>query len=832
MLMYPKIINPDSETKLTMVAGAQDDLFYRSIVNSMSEGVIVHDRQGVIHIFNPSAERILARPARELIGQSIFEQDWQAIHEDGSPYPSDHFPGVVTLQTGAIFTEKVMGFHQPNGSLIWISVNSRPLIHDKESTPQDVLVSFTDVTARQHLLDTLNATEAKFQNIFKYAAIGMALIAVDGYWLEVNAALCDMLGYTANELFTKTFHEITHPDDLERNVTHYKKLLAGEISSYQTEKRYIHKKGHPIWALLTVSAVRNDTGNILYFVDQIENITERRQAEQDLQLKLEQEREFQTYLKALHEITLELTGIEDLDTFYKRAVELGLERLGFERAGLMLYDPNRKLAYGTYGTDQFGKLWHEAHIEFDPSGMSGLLERTFNSETRFIVDKDAPLFHDQQVIGRGWNAAAVLWHGEVKLGWLAIDNAMTGLPISQSVLDILALYTMRLGTLLAQKRSQIALVNQRNLLRTLIDNLPDVIYVKDLQSRFVVVNRAFMEVMNTSDEKEIIGKWDFDLHAPERAQAFWDEEQALLKSGETMRERVDQVVYPDGQAHYLAIFKTPLRDSQGTVIGLVGANRDITERLELEAALLDKEKLEATLVKELELSELKSRMMERISHEFRTPLSIIQLTTETYTNYFDRLKPEQKASKIAAIRQATRQLTEMLNEIAIVVEDHFSAENLSLAELNLRYIIESNAHELDVQNNVLGKFVMQIPEVVPLKADRDVMQAALFHIMHNAVQYSAPRSPVHVQVTVDQTGVILSFADQGIGIMPEELPRIFEPFFRGSNIDEISGLGVGLTIAAKGIEAHRGRITVESAVGQGTTFKIHLPHNAAKNGRN
>lgn len=810
-----------------MMPDAQDGLFYQSIVNTMSEGVLVHDQHGVVHTCNPSAERILGRSAHHLIGHSILDQDWRAIREDGSPYPADRFPGMITLQTGTLFANEVMGIHQPDGSLVWISVNSRPLFTGGESTPRNVLISFTDVTERQHLLDTLNTSEAKFQNIFKYAAIGMALIGVNCYWLEVNAALCDMLGYTPNEMFTKTFQEVTHPDDVHKNTSYYKRLIDGEISFYQTEKRYIHKNGHAVWAFLTVSAVRDEAGKILYFVDQIEDISERKQAEQELQRKLEQEREFQTYLKALHEITVELSGIEDLDTFYKRAVELGLERLGFERVGLLLYDPDRNLGIGTYGTDLSGKLMEESHIQFDPTGKGGILEQTFTSDARFVVNKDAPLYHNLEVVKHGWNAAAVLWQGEVKLGWLSIDNAVTGLPISQSVLDILALYAMRLGALLAQKRAQIALVNQRNLLRTLIDNLPDAIYIKDLQSRFVVVNRAFMEVVNTSDEKEIIGKWDFDLHTPERAQGFWEEEQALLKSGETLREQVDQVIYPNGQSRYLSTFKTPIRDVQGNIIGLVGANRDITERLELEAALIDKEKLQATLAKELELSELKSRMMERISHEFRTPLSIIQLTTETYTNYFERLKPEQKSSKIVAIRQATRQLTEMLNEIAIVVEDHFAPENLSFAELNLRYIIESNAHELDVQSNVLGKFVMQIPEVVNLKADRDVMQAALFHIMHNAVQYSASRTPVYVQVTLDDEGIQMSFADQGIGILPDELPRIFEPFFRGSNIDEVSGLGVGLTIAAKGITAHKGKITVESTVGKGTTFKIRLPYNMA-----
>jgi PAS domain S-box-containing protein len=231
MLMYPKTINPDSETKLTMVPDAADDLLYRAIVNTMRDAVLVHDRQGIVHICNPAAERILGRPASELIGQSIFGQNWQAIHEDGSSYPTDHFFSVVTLETGTIFTEKVMGIRQPDGSLVWISVNTRPLIKAGENVPQDVLVSFTDVTERQHLLDNLNTAEAKFQNIFKHAAIGMALIGVDGYWLEVNGALCDMLGYSANELYAKTFQDVTHPDDLERILIHLEKLKSGEIPS-------------------------------------------------------------------------------------------------------------------------------------------------------------------------------------------------------------------------------------------------------------------------------------------------------------------------------------------------------------------------------------------------------------------------------------------------------------------------------------------------------------------------------------------------------------------------------------------------------------------------
>ena len=117
-------------------------------------------------------------------------------------------------------------------------------------------------------------SETRFRGAFETSAIGMALVSLEGGWLEVNKSLLNMLGYTEEELLAKTFQDITHPDDLETDLEYVKKMIDGEISTYKMEKRYFHKDGHVIWILLSVSMVKDDDDKPLYFVSQIQDITD------------------------------------------------------------------------------------------------------------------------------------------------------------------------------------------------------------------------------------------------------------------------------------------------------------------------------------------------------------------------------------------------------------------------------------------------------------------------------------------------------------------------------------------------------------------------------
>jgi diguanylate cyclase (GGDEF)-like protein/PAS domain S-box-containing protein len=139
-----------------------------------------------------------------------------------------------------------------------------------------------DTTERKRAEEDLKASEALFREAMVHAPIGKALVSLDGYFMNVNPALCEITGYGEDEFRFLTFQEITHPDDLDSDLENVARLLGGTIKSYQMEKRYLHKRGHPVWIMLSVSLARNEEGRPLYFVSQIQDITRQKGHEEEL----------------------------------------------------------------------------------------------------------------------------------------------------------------------------------------------------------------------------------------------------------------------------------------------------------------------------------------------------------------------------------------------------------------------------------------------------------------------------------------------------------------------------------------------------------------------
>ena len=144
--------------------------------------------------------------------------------------------------------------------------------------------------------EALRESEERFRSAFASADIGMALVGLDGQFLQVNDSLCELVGYSEEELLGKSFQDITHPDDLDADLEFVRRMLAGEIRTYKMEKRYFHRLGHPVWALLTVSFVRRPDGEPLYFISQIQNISPQKHSQEELQ---KAETRFRTLIEQL-----------------------------------------------------------------------------------------------------------------------------------------------------------------------------------------------------------------------------------------------------------------------------------------------------------------------------------------------------------------------------------------------------------------------------------------------------------------------------------------------------------------------------------------------------
>ncbi|MCK5661256.1 MAG: PAS domain S-box protein, partial [Methanosarcinales archaeon] len=163
--------------------------------------------------------------------------------------------------------------------------------------------------------------QEKFSMAFEEAAIGMALVSPEGKWIKVNNALCEMLGYTESEMLEIDFQTITHKDDLDANLKYVRQMIKGTIKTYQMEKRYIRKNGGLIWINLSVSLVRKHDGEPLYFISQIENITERKQAEEEiLKLNEELEQRVKDRTAELEEMNKELVRLDKVKSEFMDTV--------------------------------------------------------------------------------------------------------------------------------------------------------------------------------------------------------------------------------------------------------------------------------------------------------------------------------------------------------------------------------------------------------------------------------------------------------------------------------------------------------------------------------
>jgi PAS domain S-box-containing protein/diguanylate cyclase (GGDEF)-like protein len=225
---------------------------------------------------NDALCEMLGRTRHDLIGR----RDQELTHPDDRQADVDVAWEILAGTLNTHQCEK--RFVRPDGSIVWALANLT-FLRDEAGRPLSWVGQFQDITARRSAEAATREAEERFRLAFDHGPIGMALVGADGHWLRVNKTLCDMVGYAEDQLLATTFQDITHPDDLDADLEHVREMLAGEIRSYEMEKRYVRADGSIIWILLSVSLVRDAENTPLYFVSQIQDIDERKRAQGELE---------------------------------------------------------------------------------------------------------------------------------------------------------------------------------------------------------------------------------------------------------------------------------------------------------------------------------------------------------------------------------------------------------------------------------------------------------------------------------------------------------------------------------------------------------------------
>jgi PAS domain S-box-containing protein len=367
-------------------------------------------------------------------------------------------------------------------------------------------------------------------------------------------------------------------------------------------------------------------------------------------------------------------------------------------------------------------------------------------------------------------------------------------------------------------RAEETLSRERKELRALIDNVPDFLYVKDAESRFVVANASLARFMGMRAPEDLLHKTDFDFFPKELANAYYQDEREVIRTNQPIVGREEACRDAHGNRIWLLTTKVPLQDKNGLVVGIAGVGRDITERQKIES-----ERQRAREAAE-EANRAKSEFLANMSHEIRTPLNGVMGMTDLALE--TQLTPEQR-EYLETVKMSADSLLTVINDILDFSKIEAGKIDLETIDFNLRDCLEMSLKTLALRADEKGLELLcevapEVPEVV--RGDSGRLRQVIINLIGNAIKFT-DKGEVALKVQVEAVNehdrtLRFTVADSGIGIPQDKLQSIFDPFSQAdsSTTRKYGGTGLGLTITNRLVGMMGGRVWAESDFGRGSQF--------------
>ena len=703
------------------------------------------------------------------------------------------------------------------------------IIRDVAGRAVRVVGSNIDITQRKQALEALGESETRLQAILDNSPTAIYLKDLEGRYLMVNRQCEKMSRLLTDRLFGKTDRDFLPQAIADRLRTNDQQVLATQTPILQEGEVPMEDGLH---TFITVKFPLVDATGVPYAVCGIStDITERKRAEEALQ-RLNQELENRVTertaeLEQLNEqLILEIgrrakveAALRQREQEFRALVENApdvIER--FDRELRHVYvNPAVEKATGKSPSEFIGKTNREVGMpEANFSVWEGVLRRIFETGQEEQIEFSV-------VTPKGLKYYQTRFVPEFVVDG---DCSTDGTPVY--VLGISRDITDRKLALEALRESE-----QR--LGQLAENIDEVFWmVTSDSSKILYISPAYEKIWGRSCESlyDQPNSWNDAIHPQDREIAMTKLEQ------QTQGEFTDaeyRIVRPDGSIRWIRDRGFPVHDEQGKVYRFAGIAEDITSRKQAELETYK------ALQRERELGDLKSRFISMTSHEFRTPLTTIQSSAELLERYRDRLSQEKQLTHLHRIQTAVERMTQMLDDVLIIGKAESGKLEFQPTPIDVvqfcRHLVEDlqltakNQHKINFTHQGNCTLAAQgtseegsgeLSHTLPL-VDEKLLRHILGNLLSNAIKYSPGNSSVQFNLTCFDDKAIFQIQDQGIGIPPEDLPRLFESFHRARNVGTIQGTGLGLAIVKQCVELHKGEITVASEVGKGTTFTVTLP---------
>jgi len=868
-----------------------------AIVEGSDDAILAYSLEGVILSWNRGAETLLGHSAVEAIGQPM---SLIMAPERASVLPQ--FTEDASQKGGVPQYDSVC-IHK-DGRRVHVSVAGSPIRNsDRETTA--VAVILRDITARREGDRKLRESEERFRAVFEHAPTGICVIGLDDRRIQVNARYCSMLGFSEQELLGRNWQELCHPDDLDACYQRGKDLQEGKSQILEGERRYLRRDGSILWTHGKITLLRADDGSKLCYVVHVEDITERRQAEEALR---ESEERFRTMADGSPSI-MWMTNADGDRKFINRAYRdffgVTSEECEFNKWQMHIHpdDATEYLtAFGHAVTDrtpfvaearvrrgdgEWRLLGSHAEPRMSPSGeymghiglSSDITERKLNEKARefqhslirttqevgldgiLVVDSEGNVLSYNERLFEVWQIPSSQIPrplGAATTGTLippllaaccervrdpesflkrareiyADQDAIDECELELKDGRILERYSRSLrngdGQYLARawffrditerKRAVQALQSSEEKFRQLAENVNEVFWIVAPESgKFLYLSPAHERVWGVS----CASVYENPASRLESIHPDDLEQSRLMFARQMQGEEVEseyRIHTPEGQEKWIRNRSFPIRDSEGTLIRIVGIAEDITERKRHEQELVRaQEGAEAA-------NRAKSRFLANMSHEIRTPMNGVigmnQLLLDT-----DLTAEQRKYVQVA--QTSGRTLLALIDNVLDLSKIEAGKITLEKRIMNLQQVIADVLLLVQPQSNAKGLPVNSFvsPDLpLLLKGDVHRLHQILTNLMTNAIKFTE-RGEITLNVELvcesnDLLTVRFAISDTGIGMRPDQVAALFSPFVQAdaSTTRKYGGTGLGLTISKQLAELMGGKIGVNSREGHGSTF--------------
>ncbi len=856
---------------LSMPTRKLDDALVRGLVEAAPDALLLADAEGHIVYVNAQAEVLFGYPRAELYGQLV-----EVLIPDSqrAPHAEKRAAFTAASQVRPMGTGLALTCRRHDGIHFPVEVSLSPV---KTADGVFIAAAVRDISARIQAQRALHDAENLFRLTFDNAPIGMAMVGLDGCFLRVNGSICQVLGYSREEMITLTFLAITHPDDRGLHLSGAGQIERGEIPKCQFAKRYIRKDGQIVDAMLSLWTVRSPEGTPLYNIAQIEDITERKRAEEAL-------RRSEFHLRSFIEQASDGILSADLEGRYTDVNAAACRLFGYTREELigkpildtlapeeaprlasakefLLREGNTLVAEWIVKRSDGGLRPTEISAKILPDGRWQILMRDISERKRAeeaLRRSEDHLARAQRVAHSGswdWNLrtnqvsrSAVLYeiygikpdpkynqtrpltHGvhpddRVRVEATINDAARTGRSFqlefrhfhsdgSERVLLSHGEPVLQAGHPIRMVGTVMDITERKHLERAREESL---------RWLYTVLDQCpmAMALLHGAHGERV----EFNKHL-----------QSLLGGSNGGIPQYTDLVFLAEHGHPLIDDQQPstrvlrgeringlelsLKTPPGEVIPILLDAVPIMDHTgTVQGAVIVFQNI--TVFKQLD--RLRSEWNSVIAHDLRQPVMTISLIAQLLAR--KNQESTELANMVEMISKSSWQLDRMIGDLLDLSRLEARQLTLECQPVDLPELVGTS-----VDRMALGapdrRFEVRIVNEIPiLEIDGERISQVTENLLSNALKYSDPETPITIDVESVGEKVTVAITNTGAGITPEALPHLFQRFHRTEDAKRgpIKGIGLGLDIVQQLVAAHGGQVEATSIPGATTTFCFSLP---------